>query len=359
VSAPGLELRLRLPLAPFDLDVEFATSARTLGVFGPSGAGKTSLLEAVAGWREVEAGAVRFNGDTWLDTELGVRTAPSQRGVGYVPQDLLLFPHWSVERNVLAGVERGGAADVERVLAVLELGDLRARDIETISGGEKQRVALARALCSQPKLLLLDEPLGALDRALRRRILPYLLRVRDEFRVPLVLVSHDATEVAALCDEVVLLEAGRVVARGAPSVVFASDEGWRAVGDEFENVLTGAVASVGASTATIALGDALLEVPRSALEVGQRAVVSVRADDVLIATERPRGLSARNVLAARIERVFGESEARVLARLERDGAAMWIDLTSGAIRELELRPEREVFLVIKTRSCRVLSARGE
>jgi molybdate transport system ATP-binding protein len=358
VSTPRLDLRLRMRLAPFELDVELATSARTLGAFGPSGAGKTSLLEALGGWRAVEAGSLEFDGDVWLDTKRRIRVAPSKRGIGYVPQDLLLFPHWNVERNVLAGVERGGAADFERVLAVLELRELRERDIATLSGGEKQRVALARALCSRPKLLLLDEPLGSLDKALRRRILPYLLRVRDEFGVPMILVSHDATEVAALCDEVVLLRAGRIVARGAPSAVFASDEGWRAVGDEFENVLSGAVGAVSASTATIEFGGAQLEVPRSSLEVGQRAVVSVRADDVLVATEHPRGLSARNVLAARIEQVFGASEARVLARLLESDTALWIDLTPGAIRELALTPGRDVFVVIKTRSCRVLSARG-
>lgn len=355
MSSPRFAFELHTPLAHFELDLALESDVRTLGLFGASGAGKTSVLEALAGWRAIERGSIHFGELTWLDTEHGTCVAPRQRGIGYVPQDLLLFPHWSVERNLRAGAQRAaGRDDFERAVEVLELRPLLARSTLELSGGEKQRVALARALCSGPSLLLLDEPLGQLDRPLRRRILPYLLRVRDEFDVPMVVVSHDATEITALCEQVALLDRGRVIERGAPAQVFASDAGWRAVGAEFENVLAGEVRAICDATASIDLGGALLEVPRSGLEAGRRALVSVRADDVLIATERPRGLSARNVLAARIERVVVGADARVLAQIG-ESASIWVELTPGALRELELRAGRNLFVVIKTRSCRVLS----
>ena len=348
-----LRVEIEAALEHFALSVAFASDARALGLFGPSGSGKTSVLEALAGWRGVARGRIEIAGETWLDSERGLCVPPARRGVGYVPQDLLLFPHLDVEHNV----RFAGARDprlVEHALEVLEIGALRRRAIATLSGGEKQRVALARALCSEPRLLLLDEPLGALDRPLRRRILPYLIRVRAEFDVPLVIVSHDPTEIAAACEHVLVLHEGRVVAQGAPNEVLASRE-VRGSGEiEFENILRGPVVELSESTARVELGGVTLEVPRGALALGEETLVAVRADDVLVATSRPLGLSARNVLAARIARVELGAEARVLARV--GAQAVWIDLTEGALRELELREGREVFAVIKTRACRVLSS---
>jgi molybdate transport system ATP-binding protein len=239
---------------------------------------------------------------------------------------------------------------------VLGIEPLRARPVGTLSGGEKQRVALARALCSRPRLLLLDEPLGSLDRPLRRRILPYLVRARDEFDLPMVLVSHDSTEIAALCEDVALLDAGRIVARGTPEQVFASEPGWRAAAGEFENVLRGEVRELRGDTALLGLGLATLEVPGPGLARGARVLVAVRADEVLVATERPRGLSARNVVAARTLELREEGgDVRLLAELEGSDQRVWVELTAGAVRELGLRPGAALYLVIKTRSLRVLS----
>lgn len=352
--SPALEFELSAPLEHFTLQVAHSTNARSLGLYGASGAGKSTLIEALAGWRSPARGRIQFAGEVWLDTQRGVQQPPAQRRIGYVPQDQLLFPHLDVEANLRFGAGRDEAL-LRRVLEVLEIGELRARDVATLSGGERQRVALGRALCARPRLLLLDEPFGALDKPLRRRILPYLMRVRDEFETPLVLVSHDATEIAVACDEVLVLRAGRIAASGAPAHVLAPSESAEPH-ESFENVLSGPVTSVSGATALIDLGGVLLETPRGTLARGQQASVSVRADEVIVAAARPQGLSARNVLAARLEKVVCGELARVLARC--GAQAVWIDLTDAAIAELELEVGREVFLVIKTRSCRVLAGRG-
>jgi len=357
MSAAGFELRVRLPLAHFDLDVALVSSARSLGLFGPSGAGKTSLIEAVAGWRRPAGGRVRVGDSVLFDAEAGIDLAMERRGVGYVPQDALVLPHWTVERNVRAGA-RG--ADAEAVLAravrVLEIEHLLPRPATRLSGGEAKRVALARALVSRPRVLLLDEPLGALDPSLRRRVLADLLRVRAEFALPTLLVSHDATEVQALCDEVVVLEAGRVVAQGPPARVLRTAPGAAA---PFENVLAGTVVSAGAGTATVRCDEGgELCVPAEGLVPGARAVVSVGADDLLVALDRPERISARNVLAARIEALEPVLGGLLVdARLERGaGARLAAHLTEASARELGLHPGLEVTLVFKTNACRVLSA---
>ena len=229
----SLEVRLLVPLGGFELRVEWETSEPSLGVVGASGAGKTTLLESIAGLRPTARGLVRVNGRTWLDSDSGTRLPPERRGVGYVPQDLLLFPHMDVLANVLAGARRVAAPlPSRRVLSLLELEALAHRDPATLSGGERQRVALARALCSGPELLLLDEPLASLDRPLRARILPYLLRVREEFGIPALHVSHEPEEVRALAREILVLDAGRVVGRGPAEDVLRDVSWWTLAGDD-------------------------------------------------------------------------------------------------------------------------------
>ncbi|MBM3977788.1 MAG: molybdenum ABC transporter ATP-binding protein [Planctomycetes bacterium] len=356
MSTARLELALRLPLHAFELALELATDARSLGIFGPSGAGKTSLLEALAGWRRPASGRLRVGDCVLYDSTARVDLPPERRGVGYVPQDALLFPHWSVERNLRAGL-RVDAARYQRTLATLEIAPLLGRAPATLSGGERQRVALGRALVSAPRLLLLDEPLASLDLELRRRILPYLLRVREEFDVPTIFVSHDATEVQALCEEVAVLRGGRVVARGAPAEVLRAQRG-----SDFENVLAGRVRELHGGTAVLELDQGgLAHVPAGGLGRGARALFAIGSDEILVAVERPERISARNVLAARITGVEPEPDGsvRIEARLGAgDGAALCASLTRVATEELGLRPGLEVHLVFKTNACRVLSAAG-
>lgn len=363
MSTLRTELRVRLPLSRFALDVDVTSSARSLGVFGPSGAGKTSLIESLAGWRTPAAGRIQVGGTLLFDDASRTSVPIEKRGVGYVPQDALLLPHWSVERNVRAGAARDGAVDealIERTVAILEIGHLLARPCTRLSGGERQRVALARALVSRPKFLLLDEPLGSLDLPLRRRILPYLIRVRDEFELPTVFVSHDATEVQALCEEVIVLDAGRVVAQGVP------DETLRYVrtGEHaFENVLAGTVSALREGTATIELSaGGRAQVPSPGLVLGARAMFAIGSDEILIALDAPTRISARNVLPAIVERVdLAPNDAvRIDMRLERGaGARISASLTRTSTEELGLKPGLAAYLVFKTNSCRVLSAQPD
>jgi molybdate transport system ATP-binding protein len=198
-----------LPLAEFAIDVTFELSARTTALVGPSGAGKTTILELIAGLRKPERGRIELHGRVVCDG--GVFVPPRARRVGYVPQDDALFPHLSVRQNVLYGARERN----DDVIAVLELESLLDRSVQQLSGGERKRVSLARALLTQPEVLLLDEPLSGVDTALRDRVLEYLVRVRDEFAVPTVYVTHQMEEVQALCEELVLLERGRVVGQRA------------------------------------------------------------------------------------------------------------------------------------------------
>jgi molybdate transport system ATP-binding protein len=229
--ARSLAIDVRLTTGAFTLDVHEALTGRAVAIVGPSGAGKTTLLEVIAGLRRPDRGRVAVGDHLLFDAAAGVDVPPRRRRVGYVPQDLALFPHLDVRRNVLFGAGRRTRVDgrpgepsltLDRVVHVLDIAALLDRRIDTLSGGERQRVALARALLSDPDLLLLDEPLAALHTALRDRILRDLQRVRDELQMPLVYVSHDAGEVRAIAEWVLMLDAGRVVRSGTPDEVLAS-----------------------------------------------------------------------------------------------------------------------------------------
>ncbi|HYI09097.1 MAG TPA: ATP-binding cassette domain-containing protein [Thermoanaerobaculia bacterium] len=192
---------LRLPLADFPLEVSAELSARATALYGPSGAGKTSLLEAIAGLRTLERGRIDLHGRDVTNLP------PRLRRIGYVPQDDALFPHLSARQNIFYGAREQG----DDVLDVLELRPVLDRGVKNLSGGERKRVALARALVTRPEILLLDEPLAGVDIALRDRVLQYLVRVRDEFPIPAIYVTHQMAEVEAICEEMVVLERGRVV----------------------------------------------------------------------------------------------------------------------------------------------------
>ncbi|HEX6096334.1 MAG TPA: ATP-binding cassette domain-containing protein [Thermoanaerobaculia bacterium] len=194
-----------LPLADFTLEVSLDLHAHTTALYGPSGAGKTSLLEVIAGLRKPATGRIQLNGRDVT------RLPPRLRRVGYVPQDDALFPHMTVRQNIFYA----SRVDRHAVIDVLELGPALDRGVRQLSGGERKRVALARALLSDPEVLLLDEPLSGVDVALRDRVLQYLVRVRDEFPIPAVYVTHQMEEVEAICDELVVLDRGRVTERTA------------------------------------------------------------------------------------------------------------------------------------------------
>ena len=223
---PFLDLRgIAARFGRFELEVDAAFSGGWTALFGPSGAGKTTLLEIITGLRRPAAGRVVMNGRVLFDAAGKIAVPPHRRKIGYMPQDLALFPHLSVRANLLYGCPAPEpAADFQRVSERLEIAALLEKQPDALSGGEKQRVALARALLARPALLLLDEPLSALDAPLKERIVPFLQRVRDEFRVPTLYVTHAADEVVALCERAVVLRAGRIAADGPVGELFMPRE---------------------------------------------------------------------------------------------------------------------------------------
>jgi molybdate transport system ATP-binding protein len=217
-------LAFTLAQGDFTLTIDERLSGRITALFGPSGAGKTTTLDAIAGLRTPSSGSILVGDRTLFSSADGTNTPPHDRHIGYVPQDVALFPHMNVRRNILYGRRPGQRLELPTVMGMLEVSKLLDRRVGELSGGERQRVALARALMSSPELLLLDEPLAAVDFELRRRILPYLERVRDELGIPIIYVTHDADDVRRFADAVVVLAGGRVTRNGPPTVVMTNQE---------------------------------------------------------------------------------------------------------------------------------------
>ncbi len=219
--AVTITLEIVLQQGDFRLEMAERLETQVLALFGASGSGKTTVLESIAGLRQPQKGRIEVGAHVLFSSATGVNLAPRWRRIGYVPQDSVLFPHMDVRRNILYGAERGGGVSFDRVLEILEIAPLLPRRVASLSGGERQRAALARALMSSPELLLLDEPLAAVDLELRRRIVPCLRRIRDELGVPMIYVSHDAGEVRTIADRVLVLDRGTVRENGRPEAVLA------------------------------------------------------------------------------------------------------------------------------------------
>ncbi|MCA9641763.1 MAG: molybdenum ABC transporter ATP-binding protein [Myxococcales bacterium] len=384
-----LAVDLQLPLDRFELKLEVELTAQVTALFGPSGAGKTSLLECIAGLRRGATGRITFNGAAWLDTAQRLNVPPERRRIGYVPQDGLLFPHLNTRENLLSGAQRQSSEQVtarlEQVSRVLQLEPLWSRRPSTLSGGERQRVALGRALCSAPDLLLLDEPLGALDIALKRRLLPFLRQVREEFAVPMLLVSHSPGEVLALCDEVLAFDTGRVVARGRPEDVLMGKgrlEGGEAGStlallrgtDELESTLPCEIVQSSDDRCVVRLESGTQLFCRALREslnqdAHKHALVSVAARDVIVARSQPERISARNVLLGQVRQVDagGVIEVALLHQVDqappaeldvRTAAGLLVELSHSAIRELGLEAGLAVYVVIKSSACVVSPAQG-
>ena len=323
---------------------------------GPSGAGKTSLLEALAGLRRAR-GRIAVDGEALLDTSRGLARPPEARRIGYVPQDAGLFPHLTALGNVRFGA-RGAAARVESAIDTLELRHLLDRYPASLSGGEKQRVSLARALASDPRLLLLDEPLAALDVGLRERILPYLVRVRDEWKVPSLYVTHNVGEALALAGRVLLLRDGRVEGDGAPLELLSSPALSREAEAGIENLLAGHVMSrrggwgdpgpPGRGPRGV---DRASRGPRggSGRHPGRPRRGRARVDGAGARSYplRQRSTTARIVALER-------TGVDVTLRCRIDGTTLLVRVTPAAVRALGLEAGRDLWLAVKSHSVRAL-----
>ena len=355
-----MKLRCRIPLATFELNIDVMFDARVTAIFGPSGSGKTTLLDAIAGLRDISDGEIEIDGRVLFSSARGIDLPPRQRDVGYVPQEGALFPHLSVRRNIAFGAERKTDTvmpiRMDHVLEILEISHLADRPIAKLSGGEAQRVALARAILSHPRLLLLDEPLAALDIGLKEKILPYLGRVRDEFHIPMIYVTHNLTEVLTLADWVLMIGQGRLLAQGVPKDVLRSPATIAQIDEEqLENVLTVVIIEpdglAGRTRVRLESGQELF-VPYIARSVGQPLQVRISPGDILISTERPKAISAANIISGTI-RSIERSNGQAMIAVD-DGVEFYVRLTASAVERLKLIEKLPVFLIMKTHSFRIL-----
>ncbi len=377
MSSTGAALRVEvhLPLPQFELECSFETQNEVVVLFGASGAGKTSVLDCIAGFRSPHLGRIALGDHIVFSSEDGVNLPVRQRRIGYLSQQPALFPHLSVRQNVEYGLldlpcpERNARVDV--ILEHFRIATLSERRPSAISGGEQQRVALARTLVCEPELLLLDEPLAALDLRLKSLLLEALFDWQREHAVPLLYVTHDQSEAYSLSQRVLVMERGKVVADGEPHRIFSvpmSRE--RAVLSGYENLFDAIVEethpSLGTMTCRVVGTNLLMESPLANKAEGEAACLALRAGDILVAVTRPSGISARNVLQGRIHTIedrAGMVELRVFcAAVDADKDAgknaretgFCVHITRGALQNLGLEPGQAVWLIIKTHSIQFL-----
>ncbi|MGA8154506.1 MAG: molybdenum ABC transporter ATP-binding protein [Terriglobales bacterium] len=359
-----VEIRKTLAAAEdaFVLEVAFNLDPGITILYGPSGAGKTTLLDCIAGLTAPDSGKIVVGDRVFFDRDRGSNLPAQRRRVGYVFQNLALFPHLSAEKNILYGLADVGSAErrtkTDAILESFRIAQVRERKPGEISGGEQQRVALARALVTDPCVLLLDEPLAALDAVTKARIIDDLRAWNLMHRVPILYVTHSREEVFALGERVVVLEHGRIVAQGTPQEVMAAPR-QESVAQlaGFENIFTATVIAAheerGTMTCRISGSTVELETPLvRAAAAGSVVRVGIRAGDILLATIQPRGLSARNLFPGRIV-CLEQRDMTVVARVD-CGAVMEVHLTPAARDSLELRAGGEVWLIVKTYSCHVM-----
>lgn len=346
----SVEVAIRHRFGAFTLDAAFKVErAAVTALFGPSGAGKTSVVNAIAGLFKPQDGRIVIGGRTVLDTEAGVFVPAQARRAGYVFQDSRLFPHMSVEDNLRFGWRRASVRadehEIEHVVDMLGLARLLERRPKELSGGEKGRVALGRALLSAPDILLLDEPLAALDAARRAEILPYLERLRDETKLSMIYVSHSVDEVARIADEIVVLGDGRVTEQGSVFDLLTRIEGEIApVGAVLDTTVEGHRAD---GLSVLAFDGGRLLVSRIAREIGARVRVRMRAEDIMLAREEPHAISANNVLSATVTALHpagGQADIQLACGAVRLVAR----ITGSSAARLGLAPGVSVFAVVKS-----------
>jgi molybdate transport system ATP-binding protein len=350
-----LDVSIRRKLGGFALDIAFQAEERGVtALFGRSGSGKTSVINAIAGLSRPDEGHIRVGDAVFFDSARRIDVAVEKRRVGYVFQESRLFPHMTVRSNLEYGLRRVAASErriaLGPVVELLGLGGLLDRRPRGLSGGETQRVALGRALLAQPRLLLMDEPMAALDAARKAEILPYIERLRDEMNIPIVLVSHAVDEVVRLAATMVLIADGRVVAAGSVGAVMgrldlSALSGIQDAGAVLDLMVERHVDEDGLSVLTFDGGR--LTVPRVARPVGGAVRLHIHARDVIVALSPPSGVSVRNALPGRVAAVAESGPSSADVQIAVGGSFLIARITRAAVRDLELAPGREVVAMVK------------
>lgn len=350
----SLSVTIRHAFEGFTLDVAFEASGGVTALFGRSGAGKTSVVNAVAGLLRPDAARVVCADTVLVDTKTGIWLPPHKRRIGYVFQDARLFPHLDVSGNLDYGarfaVDTPGRAERDRVIEMLGIGPLLSRRVGDLSGGETQRVAIGRALLSAPRLLLLDEPLAALDEARKAEILPYLERLRDAADVPILYVSHQVSEIARLATDVVALEAGRVLRAGSVDAVLSDPEAVDVTGvrDAGAVVSVRVVAHAEDGLTEVEGAGGVLMLPHVEAPVGAQLRVRIEAQDVILSRTRPDGLSALNILPVSVLALRAGDGPGVMVQLRAGADTVLARVTGRSAKALDLAPGWQGYAIVKS-----------
>ena len=350
----SLDVDVSLALGGFHLEAAFESAGPVTAVFGASGSGKTSLVNVIAGLIRPDRGLVRVDGKTLTDTANGVMLAPHRRRIGYVFQDARLFPHLTVSGNLAYGEwfvpARERYAARGQVIEFLGIGHLLDRRPAGLSGGEKQRVAIGRALLASPRLLLMDEPLAALDAQRKAEIMPYLERLRDETRIPIVYVSHSVAEVMRLASDIAVLAHGRLAAFGPAAAIaqrldLVPPEEDDETGAIIDMTVAGHDPQAGLTRLRSAAGDVF--VTGAVGPGGAPARVRIRARDVMLAAEEPKKISALNILRGTVAAVSPAGPHAVTVTLDCGGQALLARITRHSAEALQLKPGSTAYGVVK------------
>jgi molybdate transport system ATP-binding protein len=349
-----IDVDIEQQLGSFRLAVRFSAEAPIVGLFGRSGAGKSSVINAIAGITKPLRGHIRINDVFLFDATNNIDLPPEERRVGYVFQDALLFPHMNVESNLLYGQRlrspKERYIDEGRVVELLGLRALLGRRPRTLSGGERQRVAIGRALLAQPRILLMDEPLAALDVPRKSEILDYIERLRDELGIPIVYVSHSVAEISRLADSVVVLSDGKSLAAGHVDDVMGRPDLRPATGRyEAGSLLETRVAAhdVDDQLTRLTFDGGELVVPHLDAAIGDRVRARIRARDVSLATERPAGISILNVLPGRVTAIDSAAGPIVDVRLAIGATSLGARITRRSLQQLGVHVGQDVYALVK------------
>ena len=341
-----LEISLHSHLGDFTLDAHIAAPGGVTAVFGPSGSGKTTIVKTVAGLLTPDKGRVVVGDSVLFDKDKRIDLAPNKRRVGYVFQDARLFPHMTVAQNLTYGGKHAHA----RLIDLLGLGDLLNRRPGGLSGGEKQRVALGRALMTNPQILLMDEPLAALDARRKAEILPYFERLRDEVKVPIIYVSHDISEVARLATTLVVIDGGQVATSGPVGEVLSQPQtvrlvGVRAAGAVIETKVAGRLLDDGLTE--LAFSGGRIMMPGNLGKIGQTLRLRIPAQDVILSREAPQGLSALNVLPVQITGLEMGQGPGVAVGLRAGKDNLLARVTRRSVQRMGLVVGQDIYAIIK------------
>jgi len=355
-----LRLSFHKRLGDFYFEIDYTIREKVTAVLGVSGSGKSTLLNCISGILHPDEGVISFFGQTLYSSQDRVRLAPEKRRFGYIFQEGHLFPHLPVQKNIFYGHNDKSLSkeqiDLDRVIGILEIGDLLKRYPRQLSGGQRQRVALARALAINPQMLLMDEPLAGLDLGLKNRILPYLYHIKETFDIPILYVTHFISEAMALADDVLLLADGCVTAQGEPHKVLTSPSALPiAQMTGVENILTLPVirSDKERGVTELEIGNQKLLVPYTEVEIGELMPVAIRAEDIIISLESELMISARNVLNGIIVGIdpFGE---RIILLAEIEGHPLSVKITNEACNQLGLAENMTCYFVIKANAINLL-----